>query len=812
LKKIFLVIFLFIICASVSFGDVWVNSLKPKGVESIFVASKDGVANCVIVIPDAPLPTEVKASEELKNNFKEICNTDFSVIKESELKKGLPYISVGNTNLAKNAKLGMFSVGIKEEGFAIIAKDGNLFLLGGSRRGPLYAAYGLLEEDMGVRWYDKNGVKRIQKSKNLIIKYVPRQFNPKFETRFPGLVESFDSDFCLRNRINPFFFSTLPNELGGSTYPWGLCHTLLRIITPEEYFATHPEYFSEHNGKREPGQLCLSNPDVIKLLTEKTKKILKENSSKYISLSPMDGVPLCDCEKCNELDKKEGSKAATLINALNQIGNNIKEEFPDRKILTLAYLDYYVPPKTIKPVDNVVVQICSDSHDWSYPFCTIPETDKFSQGLKQWVKNGAETMIWMYTDNYDHALIPNPNMELVGENLKYLAKSGAGGVFMQDNCWGIGNNSGYMRSWVWGKQLWNPNLDTKSLMKDFIYGYYGESAEPIWKYQELLLSLWEDNHKKPHNIRTKPYTTNSENPLMVWDNGGIRFGCDISLYTDDFVKKSLTLLNEAQKLVKTPELLDRVNLMRAQIIYLAIGKGLGYYTVSNSYVSSKDVKAGNVSNFPYYEKLWNDLDEVIKKENIKKFSEVYSYDDAPMKMAQWKAILDKKLVFPIKYSNCPIAGEENSSWVDLEEDYFKYAVGENEICKRVDDLSANNKRAAYMSSKESNWYIQYELKQLLDCGVDFNTVDLYVVYKVIYNGSSELAFNFGVYDAKNPTYYIMSGFNGNDTVDGNYTTKKMGSLTTEQCKNSYIYFSQQKDGIKFSDSMYIDRIIAVLKK
>ena len=67
---------------------------------------------------------------------------------------------------------------------------------------------------------------------------MPRQFNPKFETRFPGLVESFDSDFCLRNRINPFFFSTLPNELGGSTYPWGLCHTLLRIITPEEYFAT----------------------------------------------------------------------------------------------------------------------------------------------------------------------------------------------------------------------------------------------------------------------------------------------------------------------------------------------------------------------------------------------------------------------------------------------------------------------------------------------------------------------------------------------------------------------------------------------
>lgn len=47
---------------------------------------------------------------------------------------------------------------------------------------------------------------------------------------------------------------------------WGLfVHTFNRLVPQEKYFKEHPEYFSELNGIRVPdGQLCLSNPDVLK--------------------------------------------------------------------------------------------------------------------------------------------------------------------------------------------------------------------------------------------------------------------------------------------------------------------------------------------------------------------------------------------------------------------------------------------------------------------------------------------------------------------------------------------------------------------
>jgi len=648
LKKILLITCLLCLASMCFAANTWTNSLKPKGTQDTFVVYKNGEISAVIVIPVKALPTEKKAAEELKTTFKAICGVDIPVVSEENMPKDKKIISVGNTSLARFSYLGNNATGIEEEGYSIVGKDGNLFLLGGSRRGPLYAAYALLEEDMGVRWYDKNGATRIPKSKDLIIKYVSRKFNPVFDTRFPGLMETFDADFCLKNRINPFFFATLPAELGGSTYPWGLCHTSFGLLSPDKYFATHPEYFSEVNGKRQPLQLCWSNPDVIKIVTERVREIFRSSDISYVAISPMDGQPLCDCVKCNELDKPEGTKAATLITALNQICNNIKEEFPDRKILTLAYLDYYVPPKTIKPVDNLTIQVCSDSHDWEFPFCTIPETDKFSQGLKKWTNVGAETIIWMYMNNYDHDIMANPNMELVGKNLNYLAKSGAGGVFMQGDCWGMGTDSGYMRAWVWGKQLWNPELNTKALMKDFIYGYYGASADPIWKYQELLLSLWEKNHKKSHNIRNKPYTPNSKNPVMVWDKGGIRWAPTISLYSKDFVKKSMVLLDDAEKKATTPEMVDRVRVMRAQMLYLTISQGVGYFNSLGDFFKSDELKSGDKSNFPYYLKLLNELEDTCNKVGIKKFAEVYAYDDAPVKMKKWRGILNGDLsAFPV---------------------------------------------------------------------------------------------------------------------------------------------------------------------
>ena len=69
-------------------------------------------------------------------------------------------------------------------------------------------------------------------------------------------------------------------------------HTFCRhLLRPEEYFDTHPEYFAEIGGKRirEKTQLCLTNPDVLRLVTEQVlEDIRSQPDARIFSLSQDD--------------------------------------------------------------------------------------------------------------------------------------------------------------------------------------------------------------------------------------------------------------------------------------------------------------------------------------------------------------------------------------------------------------------------------------------------------------------------------------------------------------------------------------------
>lgn len=71
------------------------------------------------------------------------------------------------------------------------------------------------------------------------------------------------------------------------------------------------------------------------------------------------------------------------------------------------------------------------------------------------------------------------------------------------------NDIDELRGWVWAKQLWNPELDTQTLLKDFVFGYYKEAAEPLWNYQRMMWEYWEKWHGQPHRCGEP-----SDNPLL----------------------------------------------------------------------------------------------------------------------------------------------------------------------------------------------------------------------------------------------------------------------------------------------------------
>jgi len=530
----------------------WENALKPKGeLGSEIMLAKGGKALYGILVPATPSTQEQKAAADLAQWLDEMTGARFAVSREADTAPNGKVISIGNTQLLAKSGSKIGEAQLEDEAYAIDEKDGNLFLVGGATRGPINAVYALLEEDLGCRWYSRY-TQTIPNMPTLRFQPTKRSFAPALEIRDPFYWEAFNGTWSLRNRTNAPR-AAVPADWGGNKAYALFVHTFTNLLPADQYFKDHPEYFSENNGQRNPGQLCVTNPEVLKIVVQSVKLVLKGNpDAQIISVSQNDSYPCCACPKCKALADAEGSMAGPLLAFVNAVADEVGKDYPKVKISTLAYLDTFMPPKTIRPHKNVAIQLCTDSHAWSEPFLQIEETEKFQTAMKGWAAIGADINIWDYTVNFSHYAAPTPNWQVVTDRIRFFVKNNAKGVMLQGNYQTPGTADGYMRCWVWSKQLWNPTLDTRALMKDFVWGYHGKAAQPIWDYQELLWNMWE----KEHHGKLK-------SPL-----GGIRY--QMALFDKDFMAKAKDCFARAEALSDDPETLRRVEESELQILYAEI--------------------------------------------------------------------------------------------------------------------------------------------------------------------------------------------------------------------------------------------------
>ncbi len=603
----------------------WKNALSPSGRKSRkLILADSGKTNYKILLSKNPDDREIKAANDLAEILNKISGAKFNIIKESKLFSGKKYISIGKTEISQKLK----SAELGDEGYAITENNGNLYLRGGKIRGPINAVYAFLEEDLGCRWYDYRTCS-LSKTEHLEVQVKSRHYVPTFELRDPYYWDAWDGNWSLRNRTNSPE-ARIPEKWGGNlAYPgknfrergasnhyecW-FVHTFNRLLPPEKYFAKHPEYFSEINGERKPYQPCLSNPEVLTITIDKVKEVLSiDSGSRLIGVSLNDRNDYCGCKECVKIVRKEGGQSGILLKFVNAVADAIKPSFPDVKIMTLAYRDTAMPPKKIKPRNNVVIQLCTDEHAWRWPFLKVTETGKFRKIINAWCKIGADFYIWDYTVNYSYLPLPMPNLPVVGNNLKYYAAKGAKGVMTEGADQGYGASDARMRCWVWAKQMWNPKLDTRKLMKDFIFGYYGTAAQPVWKYNMMLWKLWEKYHSR------QDYSGFRNVSLYE-----IRYKPDIPLFSGKFSGKAMKLFDEAEKLVVSPELHRRIQLAKLPVIYTRLCREIGVMHIAPLFWTGKDsklrklLKTGN-ADLSCYRDLIEAVAKTVKTEGIEFFT------------------------------------------------------------------------------------------------------------------------------------------------------------------------------------------------
>jgi len=531
----------------------WENALAPSGAAGATLRlAAEGEALYGIVIPDAATSVEEKAAADLAQWLGAMSGATFGVHRASDAEAPQEaFISIGRTQALAASGLPEASATFPEEGFAIAEKDGALYITGGAGRGVINGVYALLEEDLGCRWYSRFS-ETIPARDPLELTVVARTDAPALRIRDPFLWEAFDGTWSLRNRTNAPD-ARVPEEWGGHQSYALFVHTFATLVPPEEYFEEHPEYFSEIDGERTPNQLCVSHPESLRIAAESVKRILGAHpEARIISVSQNDSHPCCACELCRAVAEEEGSLAGPLLRFVNAVAEQTAEAFPDVTISTLAYLDTADPPRTVRPRENVAIRLCTDSHAWAEPFLTIEETERFQKRMKGWAAIGARIHIWDYVSNFSHYLGPMPNWQVVADSIRFFAAHNADGVMLQGNYQTPGTADGHMRSWVWGKLLWDPDRDVRALMRDFVFGYYGEAAAPMQRFYALQWDLWEAER---HGVLQSP-------------PGGIRF--PMTIFPERFMEASRACLAEANALAAGEETQHRVEEAELQLLYADI--------------------------------------------------------------------------------------------------------------------------------------------------------------------------------------------------------------------------------------------------
>lgn len=432
-----------------------------------------------------------------------------------------------------------------------------LLLLGGNNpRSCKYAVYEFFERYCGVRWLPENTVDIPESFEG--IPAIDFTHVPPFKRRSIGDIPGLSPDAARIARDFQY-------GIGG--------HSLYNLLQPDLYFEEHPEYYSELDGKRQApvglgadtrwgppiaeilkekdlpkSQLCMTNPDVAETLAREIGKRIEQNPApKVWSVSQNDWDGYCECDECTRINEQEGSIVGSFLVGVNRVAEIIEREHPGYFIHTYAYRYTQPAPKTIRPRDNVIVELCSYECDFAKPY-TEPDSlmnGAYYEDFMAWKDIAPNLICYDYGNNYRVYQCPFPNFEALAKNIRFYAENNIRGIHW---CARRGREVafGYMRPYVIARLMWDPTQELDAVVRDFAEHWYGAAAPYICEYVALL-----------NEAARRPDTVADINDSAAW------LDYDLAMRIEDIFQKALAA-------AETPETKKRVELDYLQSMYASM--------------------------------------------------------------------------------------------------------------------------------------------------------------------------------------------------------------------------------------------------
>ncbi len=489
----------------------------------------DGESPYRIAVATDANETERFAAEELSRYLAMISDVELPIVSAAETVAGdHQMILIGHA--APAAVLAELT-DHAEDDFLIQISGERVILTGASPRATLYAVYAFLES-LGVGFprpgqsylihqVEEPGPQEetVPRLKVIELEDIHQLESPSFSYRaiviFPMVKDRAmrEIDWMAKNRLNWVHLITntelsewekqevadvlLPAIRKRGMELQCIGHSFFAYIPPEQYAETNPEYFAMGpDGKRQiqagRGGLCVSNPDVVRVMAENMDRFLSENPEiKIIDLWTNDSSVWChcpDCKKMQGLDPDAESYDSTTrayLKFVNQVAERLADKYPELRINALAYATNFMPAVDVAPAANVIVGLAPwqrttymSSDDYYVPL-TQPSrvNDEIHDALLGWLDQTSNLYLYDYYGNRSEFF---PIIDTLRKDYAYYQTIGLDKLSSECFLWPEFN------MWAYGRLAWNHQIPLRQLVEDFCRIAYRGAQQPM---SEFYLAL-----------------------------------------------------------------------------------------------------------------------------------------------------------------------------------------------------------------------------------------------------------------------------------------------------------------------------------
>ena len=499
--------------------------------------AENGATAYRIVIGENAAAAEQNAAATLADYLQRISGAVFATVRDTEPAQDKE-IAVGVTN--RETARPVDRTDMDDDAVKIFTAGETLFLTGGSPRGTLYAVYTFLEDWLGCRWFTHDLTVTPEQAVLTVPADIDYFYEPPFQLR--QTYWSFSTvypDYCVAHKLQGVM-AGMSEELGGGRYELAISgvHTLQQFV-PQSLFAEHPEYFGcDENGTRQPNrQPCLRSEEVFRLAVDWAKRYFA-GEHVILSVSQNDNQDFCRCDACKAYNAAHGGvDSAALLVFVNRLAAEVKKDYPDAQLETLAYQNSLTPPTGMTVADNVVIRLCPIStcvlHGLDDASC--PSNKRFNDALTGWSQMTDRIYIWDYSTDFQYYYALYPNVTALQGRYQYYRDRNVVSIFDH----GLGESVvpgefHELRTYLVCKLLWDPDTDVERHIAEFCDVYYGAAGPDVVAFlKDYEKSVKGFNAKAAHTCHIDCFA------------GGESWAGNISLTSLD-VKRLDKLMEQAQ--------------------------------------------------------------------------------------------------------------------------------------------------------------------------------------------------------------------------------------------------------------------------